>query len=276
MEENLIENGGEVDLFAEYENGKDIDEINAIIENKEGGENGEGVSGEENKPDAAPLSEETSEQAQTVPGGEKTDKPSTDIPTSESAKNDDAAQLKRYLSTVLGCSEEEVLENIKKRNFEIEAEKNGVSDVDLYIKNKINEEEINRLKEAQAFENFKKEYINDITEQVNKIKEKNPDFDMDAMCDNNEFVDMMNMLYQNGKTKSNAVLFAYNAVMFDKRLQDEKNKILQSIKSGKMRPVEGANTSLENANTIDINNITDDMLESLEKRALAGEEITLV
>lgn len=264
MEKENLEN--KVDLFEEYENGKDIDELNAIIEN--GAENAE-------------AEEYNSEENKDTGGGDaevqKPPEENTEIAKEEKPSQDNGdGILKSYLAKMLGCSEDEVLDAVKKRGFELEAENAGVSDVDLFVKNKINEEELNRIKSEREFENFKKEYINDITGQVNAIKESEPDFDMDALCENDDFVDAMNMFYKNGRTKEKAVLYAYNAVMFDKRLQGEKDKILQSIKSGKMRPVEGANAVSENTDTIDINNITDDMLESLEKRALNGEEIVLV
>ena len=264
MEKEILENN-EVNLFEEYENGKDIDELNAIIEN--GAENAE-------------AKEDNSEENKDIGGAAEVQKPSeenTEVTKEEKTPQDNGdGALKSYLAKMLGCSENEVLDAVKKRGFELEAENAGVSDVDLFVKNKINEEELNRIKSEREFEVFKKEYINDITGQVNTIKESEPDFDMDALCENDDFVDAMNMFYKNGRTKEKAVLYAYNAVMFDKRLQGEKDKILQSIKSGKMRPVEGANAVSENTDTIDINNITDDMLESLEKRALNGEEIVLV
>lgn len=264
MEKEILENN-EVNLFEEYENGKDIDELNAIIEN--GAENAE-------------VKEDNSEENKDIGGAAEVQKPSaenTEVTKEEKTSQDNGdGALKSYLAKMLGCSENEVLDAVKKRGFELEAENAGVSDVDLFVKNKINEEELNRIKSEREFEVFKKEYINDITGQVNTIKESEPDFDMDALCENDDFVDAMNMFYKNGRTKEKAVLYAYNAVMFDKRLQGEKNKILQSIKSGKMRPVEGANAASENTDTIDINNITDDMLENLEKRALNGEEIVLV
>lgn len=264
MEKEILENN-EVNLFEEYENGKDIDELNAIIEN--GAENAE-------------AKEDNSEENKNIGGAAEVQKPSeenTEVTKEEKTSQDNGdGALKSYLAKMLGCSENEVLDAVKKRGFELEAENAGVSDVDLFVKNKINEEELNRIKSEREFEVFKKEYINDITGQVNTIKESEPDFDMDALCENDDFVDAMNMFYKNGRTKEKAVLYAYNAVMFDKRLQGEKDKILQSIKSGKMRPVEGANAVSENTDTIDINNITDDMLESLEKRALNGEEIVLV
>ena len=262
--ENLNQN--EVDLFAEYENGRDIDEINGIIEN--GGDNAASAGNGENTADTeenSPAAEVLGDTEEKRPGG-------TALP--KEAGEDDF--LRSYLAKMLGCGEDEVLEAVKKRSFEIEAENAGVSDVDLFVKNKINEEKLNRIRSEREFETFKKEYISDITGQVNAIKESEPDFDMDALCENDDFVDAMNMFYKSGRTKQKAVLYAYNAVMFDKRLQSEKDKILQSIKSGKMRPVEGVNAVSENTDTIDINNITDDMLESLERRALNGEKIVLV
>lgn len=226
MEKEILENN-EVNLFEEYENGKDIDELNAIIEN--GAENAE-------------AKEDNSEENKNIGGAAEVQKPSeenTEVTKEEKTSQDNGdGALKSYLAKMLGCSENEVLDAVKKRGFELEAENAGVSDVDLFVKNKINEEELNRIKSEREFEVFKKEYINDITGQVNTIKESEPDFDMDALCENDDFVDAMNMFYKNGRTKEKAVLYAYNAVMFDKRLQGEKDKILQSIKSGKMRPVE--------------------------------------
>ena len=193
MEKENLEN--KVDLFEEYENGKDIDELNAIIEN--GAENNSAE--DDNNIIETEAAGGGNEQ---VPSEENTEIAKEEKPSQD---NGDGI-LKSYLAKMLGCSEDEVLDAVKKRGFELEAENAGVADVDLFVKNKINEEELNRIKSEREFENFKKEYINDITGQVNAIKESEPDFDMDALCENDDFVDAMNMFYKNGRTKEKSVL----------------------------------------------------------------------
>ena len=108
MEKENLENN--VDLFEEYENGKDIDELNAIIEN--------GTENNSAEDDNNVIETETA-------GGGNEQVPSeenTEVAKEEKTSQDNGDSiLKSYLAKMLGCSEDEVLDAVKKRGFEIEA-----------------------------------------------------------------------------------------------------------------------------------------------------------
>ena len=119
--------------------------------------------------------------------------------------------------------------------------------------------------------------MNDISHQLLTFKGQNPEFDMDKACDNDKFVSLLGLFYRNEATKDNALELAYNASFYNERIAKEREKIINSIKSGKMRMVEGAlNTSNENEGAIDVNTMSDDMIDSLKEKVLNGEKVNLV
>lgn len=179
------------------------------------------------------------------------------------------------LSVLLGVDKTEVVNTVRRQIMEREAAENGAENIESYVHQKELENENETLK-RQAFErDYFNAKIQSLTEQSDKLG-----VDFIKLSENEEFVNAVNMFYENPNTKDKAIKLAYRSVFFDelikKNVQDERDKVISTVKAGQNRMVEGAReTGNGSSAKIDIAKMNDDEIAKLAERVANGEKIVL-
>lgn len=281
-------------LFEKYEAGASINELNELIKNSPA--DTEAVVDETNVAQAGNTDKETidvhtshnSDANENKTQTETSDKDAKRFSqkdldfiigkkTSEQARKHSA--LLDDLAVVLGVDRNKVVEVVRQQRYEQEADRAGIEDKELYAQNKVLERQNNELMAQRNAEEESRQFLNDVEKQRLELIKSIPDFDMGQAVDNEQFVNMLESLYRNPTTKNDALRLAYQAVYFDDYTQKiaatERAKIISSVKSGRERAIEGAQT--QKATTVpkvNVSRMSDEQIAEYAERARKGEKIS--
>lgn len=180
------------------------------------------------------------------------------------------------LSSILGVDRSNVINEVRRQRLESEADKQGIVDKELYARSRQLEEVNAQLLQTQQTEAVRQQFLGEVERQRQELAKRAPGFDMAAAVRNPQFNNMLGALYQNPETKERAVELAYNAVFFDdvaKRIaQQEKEKVVASVKSGAARVQEGAAAGSPAASArIDMNKLSDSQIDKITQGILEGK-----
>ncbi|MCI9626523.1 MAG: hypothetical protein HFI90_07045 [Clostridia bacterium] len=256
------------DLFAQYESGASIEDLNGLLarepaQPEEQQEEAEPSAVEEPVQEPEPQQERLFTQAEMNRIiGQRIREP-----------QDKYSALLDDLEVVMGVDRSQAAEAVRQSRLEVEAQKQGVEDVELYAQKKQLEQQRDAMQQQQYYDQL----ANDMDRQ--RRAAGIDDTTYDAMLDNPQFIATARSLYDNPVTRENALQTAYNALYFDdilkQRVKDEKEKIVSNIKAGQERVSEGAMQKSANASAkIDVSKLTDAQLEEYAERARSGEKIT--
>lgn len=275
MEPSTGETGGVTgeSLFEQYESGASIEELNGLLAQ-------ESAHPEDQQPEPAAEQQEAAKQETGQP---KEAKPQKRLFTQEEVTRiigqrirepqDKYSALLDDLSAVLGVERGQAAETIRRQRLEVEAQKQGVEDVELYAQKKQLEAQTRAIQEQQYYTRL----AQDMDQQRQKAGIEDAKYQQ--MLENPQFILLAKSLYDNPATRETALQTAYQGLYFDEvlkaRVEAEKEKVVSSIKAGQQRITEGAaqnNPSV--AGKVDVSRLTDKQMEEYMARAQSGETIT--
>ncbi len=256
------------DLFAQYESGASIEDLNGLLarepaQPEEQQEEAEPSAVEEPVQEPEPQQERLFTQAEMNRIiGQRIREP-----------QDKYSALLDDLEVVMGVDRSQAAEAVRQSRLEVEAQKQGVEDVELYAQKKQLEQQRDAMQQEQYFSQL----TSDMDRQRRAVGIDDTTYD--AMLNNPKFIVAARSLYNNPEMREVALQTAYNGLYFEdilkQRVKEEKEKIVSNIKAGQERVSEGAMQKSANASAkIDVSKLTDAQLEEYAERARSGEKIT--
>lgn len=186
---------------------------------------------------------------------------------------------------LLGVDRESVTDVIKNHVYELEAQREGITDIGLYKEIQRLREELapNRQESVNSYDptqEVRQRFSYDINAQHDMLKNKFPGFDIDKAAGNFQFAQMFGALYQNPATKGEALERAYKAVFFDEIAQNkakqEVEKVTSTIRQNQRRVAEGAFQNTNNqAPNFDVDNMSEEQFNAIVKKLKRGEKVYL-
>lgn len=181
------------------------------------------------------------------------------------------------LAELLGVSKDNAFDELKKRKYTLEAEREGYADPTQYAALKNAESQIAELKRAnenrqkEEADRLVNEQVADIRRQGDVLSAKVPSFDIDKAMENVAFRQTVFSLHRAGETA--AVEKAFKACFFDDFMKAQSAQKRESV----ARPIEGATTPKTQTavKPLNVAAMSGADIRKLERDILAGKYVDL-
>lgn len=281
------------ELFEAYQNGKSAEELYEMMRESE---TTQAVSPEESD-EAEEVVTETTEDITDALASEQP-KPFKEFKTQEewqkffdNAFNHRYGEMRRtmtekeerlnetngLLADLLGVSKENAFEELKKRKYTMEAEREGYADPTQYAALKNAESQIAELKRAnenrqkEEADRLVNEQVADIRRQGEALSQKVASFNIDKAMENIAFRQTVFSLHRAGET--DAVEKAFKACFFDEFMKSQSAQKKETV----ARPIEGATAPKTQTavKPLNIAAMSGADIRKIERDILAGKYVDL-